>query len=161
MDCLRFVAVQAVTGALRQDERHAVQFLVTQGTPEAGGVELAVQRPKDLLLDRKVAVSTLGESLLQTSQDYLPPHPGRNNKPSSQKGRQISHPGQRSSSRPAQLHTESIWSSEGEIVCPPPGDRPLLYTPGTHCIYWGRTGNSDYLIDLTSKTVFTSLCWGQ
>ena len=108
MDCLRFVAVQAVTGVLGEDERHAVQLLLTQRTPEAGGMELSVQRPQDLLLDRKVAVSTLGESLLQTSQDYLPPQPGRNNEPSSQRDRQISHPGQRSSSRPAQLHTESI-----------------------------------------------------
>ena len=108
MDCLRFVAVQAVTGALRQNERHAVQFLVTQGTPEAGGVELAVQRSQDLLLDRKVAVSTLGESLLQTSQDYLPLHPGRNNEPSSQKDRQISHPEPRSSSPPALLRTVNI-----------------------------------------------------
>ena len=30
MDCLRFVAVQAVTGVLGQDERHAVELLVTQ-----------------------------------------------------------------------------------------------------------------------------------
>ena len=105
---LRFIAVQAVTGVLGEDERHAVQLLLTQRTPEAGGMELSVQRPQDLLLDRKVAVSTLGESLLQTSQDYLPLHPGRNNKPSSQKCRQTSHPGQRSSSPPAQLHTESI-----------------------------------------------------
>ena len=108
MDCLRFVAVQAVTGALRQDERHAVQFLVTQGTPEAGGVELAVQRPQDLLLDGKVAVSALGESLLQTSQDYLPHPPCRLHEPSSQKDRQTSHQEPRNSSRPAQLRTWSI-----------------------------------------------------
>ena len=70
---LRFVAVQAVTGVLGEDEGHAVQLLLTQRTPEAGGMELSVQRPQDLLLDRKVAVSALGESLLQTSQDYISP----------------------------------------------------------------------------------------
>ena len=70
---LRFIAVQAVTGVLGEDERHAVQLLLTERTPEAGGMELSVQRPQDLLLDRKVAVSALGESLLQISQDYLPP----------------------------------------------------------------------------------------
>ena len=104
MASLRFVAVQAVTGVLGEDERHAVQLLLTQRTPEAGGMELSVQRPQDLLLDRKVAVSTLGESLLQISQDYFSPS-HRQNEPSSPKDKQISHPEPRSSSRPAPLHT--------------------------------------------------------
>ena len=105
---LRFIAIQAVTGVLGEDERHAVQLLLTQRTPEAGGMELSVQRPQDLLLDRKLAVSALGESLLQTSQDYLPPPPCRLHEPSSQKDRQTSHPEPRNSSRQAQLRTWSI-----------------------------------------------------
>ena len=104
-------------------------------------MELSLQRPQDLVLDRKVAVATLGESLLQTSQDYisLPARPGRLYEPSSQQDRQTSHPAPRSSYRPVQLHTWSIWSSEGDIACPPPGDRPLWWAPGTGCICWGRT----------------------
>ena len=122
--CLRFVAVQAVTGVLREDEGYAVQLLVTEGTPEAGRVELCVQRLQDLVLDRKVAVATLGESLLQTSLlSSSPSHDGLN-EPSSQQDRQTSLPDQRSSYRPAPPSTGNIWSSGGGIVCPPPGGRP-------------------------------------
>ena len=88
-------------------------------------MELGLQRPQDLLLDRKVAVATLGESLLQTAQDYISLTSERLNEPSSQQDRETSHPGPRSSYPPAQLRTGSIGSSEGDIVCPPPGDRPL------------------------------------
>ena len=106
--CLRFVAVQAVAGVLREDEGYAVQLLVTEGTPEAGRVELCVQRLQDLVLDRKVAVATLGESLLQTSLlSSSPSHDGLN-EPSSQQDRQTSLPDQRSSYRPAPPSTGNI-----------------------------------------------------
>ena len=63
---LRFIAVQAVTGVLGEDERDAVQLLLTQRTPEAGGMELSVQRLQDLVLDGEVTVTTLRQSLLHT-----------------------------------------------------------------------------------------------
>ena len=71
MASLRFVAVQAVTGVLGEDEGHAVQSPVTEVAPEAVWVVLSLQSPQDFFLDRKLTVMALGERLLQHDSQLL------------------------------------------------------------------------------------------